>query len=659
LSQSLENFGFDALYHSTGPPYSINLNIQEELALAQKLALSNTFATDVEFQEYMQSLFQKTIDAHTRYSKPYCYNTIFVQPFAFDMRVENATDGSISNEPKLYLMRNLYTDLYSTYYPELDLNKILDKEVSLINGVEPTTEISEWGDTHETRSNNRGIRFNAAIRSYLYRNALSISVLPLSDLVLTMVDGDVFTIPWIASYKNGFGDISVCTADTTSSSRFLETSQYYGHPQDVHLETPQLLNDDILHATRTDREVIVPSTNPYFVSCFVQTVTSDDAVTAEVSKVLVMKVSSFSPDGYYLDAWSEFLNSVEQCLSVDYDMIVVDVMQNGGGYVCLGLRLIELLVEDYENDHVQVQMNYDLPHSKLMDRYIEVVNAPNPYPYPQAVEQILDRSTQKPFPDGRSYYYPGRNVTQGGVVSWRTNYFSLDCTEAEAMPSNGFRPAKFMPPEKLIILTDGTCGSTCASFTKIPQEHGKATFYGAGGLWDQGMDVSSFAGGFVCNPDYLYNISVWSNSTFPKFVTDQRWQFGWATWYSSKLPSRAIQFTVQDPDYREAFWGFPHASISSDVTTEMVSALYDRVITSTLSRLAAEVVPIDSCSDSSSKGYLSKSSGIALIVFCTLFGIAVVFLSIFVFILHRRLSSYKNTHYANEDSSLGKSLLVA
>ena len=29
------------------------------------------------------------------------------------------------------------------------------------------------------------------------------------------------------------------------------------------------------------------------------------------------------------------------------------------------------------------------------------------------------------------------------------------------------------PPLELIMLTDGTCGSTCASFVKIPQEHGK------------------------------------------------------------------------------------------------------------------------------------------------------------------------------------------
>mmetsp|Transcript_24457 Transcript_24457/g.40746 ORF Transcript_24457/g.40746 Transcript_24457/m.40746 type:complete len:304 (+) Transcript_24457:582-1493(+) len=303
-----------------------------------------------------------------------------------------------------------------------------------------------------------------------------------------------------------------------------------------------------------------------------------------------MKVASFSPSApTYIDAWAGFLGEAQQCLSAEFDMVVVDVMQNGGGYVCLGLRLIELLVEEYEADHTKVQMKYDLPHSPLMDTYVEVVDAPDPYPDPDAVEQILNPATQESYKNGREYYYPGRHVTMGGVQSWRTNLFTLDCREAEAMPADGFKPARFMPPEKLLILTDGTCGSTCAAFTKIPQEAGKATFVGAGGIWGDSMDVSSFAGGFVCNPDYLSNIATWSNTTFPQFATNQRWQFGWAAWYSSKLPSRPAQFTEQDPDYREAFWGFPHTSIDAAVTTAMVSSLYDRVIYSSLARLAADL----------------------------------------------------------------------
>ena len=70
--------------------------------------------------------------------------------------------------------------------------------------------------------------------------------------------------------------------------------------------------------------------------------------------------------------------------------------------MCLGLRLLELLIEEYSDDHTLVQMNYDLPHSSLMDAYIAVDNAPDPYPDAGAVEQILDKNTQESFPNGVS-----------------------------------------------------------------------------------------------------------------------------------------------------------------------------------------------------------------------------------------------------------------
>ena len=132
-----------------------------------------------------------------------------------------------------------------------------------------------------------------------------------------------------------------------------------------------------------------------------------------------------------------------------------------------------------------------------MSEYVKVVNANDPYDDPQAVEQIMDPSTQEPFPDGQSYYYPGQNITQGGVTATFTNDFSLNCKEAEDILKE-FVPHRFLPPERLIILTDGTCGSTCASFTKIAQEAEKATFVGAGGLWGQPMGSCFFVYLFVC-----------------------------------------------------------------------------------------------------------------------------------------------------------------
>jgi hypothetical protein len=400
------------------------------------MVTDNKFANDIEFQEHLQDIFQKTIDAHTRYQKPACYNAIFIQPFAFDMRLETqAKSNPLASEPVIYLMRNLYTEQYNKVFPNVSVEGIFGQQIKLVNGVEFTTEVSSWGDTRETKSNNRGIRFNAAIRSYLYRSAISLSILPLEDLTITLANGSDLTFPWMASYTSGLADVSKCAAIPKSNLGATTQSKHDSRARmEIHLhDPPVLLEQDHLYAGRPDRVVIVPSNSPYYLSCFTQTVKGE---AAGVSRVLVMKVSSFSPPGANdTDAWTKFLDSAEKCLSSNFDMILVDVIQNTGGYVCLGLRLIELLVEDYENDHTKVQMNYDLPHSKLMDRYIELVNSPEPYPYPEDVEQILDRNTQQPFPDGRAYYYPGRNVTQGGVINWRTNYFSLDCREVTIHPN--------------------------------------------------------------------------------------------------------------------------------------------------------------------------------------------------------------------------------
>ena len=60
LSTSLENFGFDALYHATGPPYVYNIDVQGALAATSDMIAAGDFATDLDFQEHVQGLFQVT-----------------------------------------------------------------------------------------------------------------------------------------------------------------------------------------------------------------------------------------------------------------------------------------------------------------------------------------------------------------------------------------------------------------------------------------------------------------------------------------------------------------------------------------------------------------------------------------------------------------------
>jgi hypothetical protein len=102
-----------------------------------------------------------------------------------------------------------------------------------------------------------------------------------------------------------------------------------------------------------------------------------------------------------------------------------------------------------------------------MSAFVDAVNYPDPYDNPGDVEQILNPETQLPYNTGEEWYYPGRNATAGGVTSLRSNWFTLNCKEAEDLPTADFKPSKFVGKDKLVILTDGTCGSTCASFTKV------------------------------------------------------------------------------------------------------------------------------------------------------------------------------------------------
>ncbi len=124
LTQSLENFGFGALYHSTGPPYTINLDIMGELSATVASVNADEFTTDLDFQEHVQSVFQLTVDAHTRYQKPVCYNAVFVQPIAFDIRIPD-NEISPAAEPAVYLIASTYKTQYAALFPGIDVNALI------------------------------------------------------------------------------------------------------------------------------------------------------------------------------------------------------------------------------------------------------------------------------------------------------------------------------------------------------------------------------------------------------------------------------------------------------------------------------------------------------------------------------------------------------
>ena len=185
ISQSLENFGFGSLYHNTGPPYNLQVPVLETLATIQETA----YDTDFAFQEALQAVLTSLLDAHTRYKKPVCYSGAFVLPLAFDISISDTAtaSGAVEQEPSAGLLKSTFYDEYVKLFPNVDLAPLLSQPVSLVDGLEWTTAVHNWGTNHETRSNNPGARFNAAIRSFLYRSITDTVVTDVTDsLTFTM-----------------------------------------------------------------------------------------------------------------------------------------------------------------------------------------------------------------------------------------------------------------------------------------------------------------------------------------------------------------------------------------------------------------------------------------------------------------------------------------
>ena len=145
------------------------------------------------------------------------------------------------------------------------------------------------------------------------------------------------TFPWLAKYTTGLGDVDVCaavapevttTTTTTGAAHTPPSSATQRRMYSEHLTTTttQPLVHTQLIDEHPDRTTIIPSNSSTYVSCFTQAVSSKDAEIDDISNVLVLKVSSFSPPGdNYTTAWTEFLNDAETCLETEYELIVVDM----------------------------------------------------------------------------------------------------------------------------------------------------------------------------------------------------------------------------------------------------------------------------------------------------------------------------------------------
>jgi hypothetical protein len=249
-----------------------------------------------------------------------------------------------------------------------------------------------------------------------------------------------------------------------------------------------------------------------------------------------------TPEGYA--AWIE--TTVRGLRRLEYlgaTQLIVDVTRNGGGAVCETQALMSYLFEKqakalqaaaaavggdsagvYGKNGIQ-QLVYDLKLTPELEKAAKsAAGLKRSETEGLNIFSVdwMDGLDGKDFTKAEDLVSPGREVSRGYVNS--TSHANVTSSTVKTRLTNLFQagqcdfernnitlPEKFNQletgwgPDDLVILSNGACGSACASFVRILRDQFGVRAFTYGGATGKSFQPSAFEGGFVVRWDRLYN----------------------------------------------------------------------------------------------------------------------------------------------------------
>jgi len=210
-------------------------------------------------------------------------------------------------------------------------------------------------------------------------------------------------------------------------------------------------------------------------------------------------MNTFEPNDYY-----KFESVINQgFFYADFynlDRLIIDLTHNGGGDICLGRSMLKFLFPD--------GINYgptDMPSSPLAINLTKT-----------AIKYNISMTEWSP-----SFYQNQQGISyKNSDISWlvpgilykrggRLRHYSQLIHIGNNIDDCGDYPfinTKPMNPEKILIITHGFCGSTCALFANHASQYSHVKTIVVGGLRNQPQQYTSFPGLEVLETPYFYDL---------------------------------------------------------------------------------------------------------------------------------------------------------
>ncbi|KAI0686326.1 hypothetical protein BC835DRAFT_1408615 [Cytidiella melzeri] len=591
-------YTFEEFYLNSPPPFQESTtNIRADIARIN----STKFETDYDFNRAVYNFTTQLNDGHTRYF-PNCYQTfqnLLPAPVvSFEQNGVQSVFVAPDSTELIPLVGTAFTDFFAAI--PFNWQRLAGARVLSINGMDPFAYADLIADTESGNFIDHGVRVNSAFGSYRIsgtdfsqrfgdisgpgfpdRDSLTLTLVPANS-----TKAETVVVPFAADYLGA--------PFTDSASFWAANCAATADTNGVDLRSGGVQSRDAKPERRLARASIIdvaPKNAVGLPSPFLPTLPPAAGSTGVIksfilpgNKTGVMFVGSFEPDDFN-SFQTDTVAAVNEFQASGVTRLIIDLTNNGGGFVCLGQFLHQFLAGS----------NIGNPGFQSINR----ANTLAQKIVASDIAQGLDDSFSFYTPDNwaflnntvmpltHNYITPSVPFFVNGVTDHFSQRFLDTCAESFVVPT----PAT--PP---FNLNNGNCASTCAMFSTLMFERHQTKIAVFGGKPGEQVQYKGMAGNQVLEwtdldteiktaglkndslapPDLLVNSNMRYvvclctngrtpiNSFLPSFFSFRHnWRIAWSFLneqnpieYQSELPQFRFAYTNETYNNPQALWLF-------------------------------------------------------------------------------------------------------
>ncbi|KAH7090052.1 hypothetical protein BKA62DRAFT_745520 [Auriculariales sp. MPI-PUGE-AT-0066] len=500
----LNFFTFEPYYLNSPPPFQEStINIRAELL---RMSLQH-YATDYDFSVDLYNTTGLLNDGHTRWF-PSCY-----------LAWQNLLPAPISIYivPDLVELVNLVGAGYTAYLASLgfDWQRLAGAKVLEINGQSAYDYVDYIAKV--VSSNFLGVRVNSVYSSYrIVGSAWSqrfgylagpslptLNGLTFKVILVNATTPETIFVPYVAVYGGAdFTDKASYWDGNCALKEFTNGEDLLGSGTDPARRTRKQPVGNIVDPTQVKSVILPPQYEPTQPPLTSGSEMIFYQLPAPNNDTGVVMIGYFYPDDFYAFQ-STALEGVQTLKNAGVTKLIVDVHNNGGGYVCLGSFFYTLLAGTKSG---YAGFESTMRWTPLADK------EPNDYDYMEpATTYIINGQVDK---NSKRFHYA----------------YDPDLVLPEDPP---------FPLDKVVVVGNGNCASTCALFTTLLTEKYNIREYVFGVKPGASVEYKGMAGNQVLDwPDLATERPLYP----PDLLIDGDFRINWRTAWSWRNLTNPIAY---------------------------------------------------------------------------------------------------------------------